>query len=33
MITFNGTNVVQGRFPNNEVDYNPLTYTMPIIIV
>ena len=30
MLKFNGENVVKGRFPNNEVDYSPLTYTMPI---
>lgn len=30
MLKFNGKNIVQGRFPNNEVDYDPLTYTMPI---
>lgn len=30
MLKFNGENVVKGRFPNNEVDYSPLTYAMPI---
>jgi ribose-phosphate pyrophosphokinase len=30
MLKFNGKNVVKGRFPNNEVDYSPLTYAMPI---